>query len=44
LMVGDNLELDVLAARKAGLAAHHLDRAAGVGLIDLVRRPPEPPA
>lgn len=44
LMIGDNLELDVLAAREAGLAAHHLDRAAGGGLIDLVRRPAEPPA
>ncbi|TDD25842.1 HAD family hydrolase [Kribbella turkmenica] len=37
LMIGDNLELDVLAARQAGLTAHHLDRAAGVTLPDLVR-------
>ncbi|TCO30142.1 putative hydrolase of the HAD superfamily [Kribbella steppae] len=37
VMIGDNLELDVLAARKAGLTAHHLDRAAGITLLDLVR-------
>ncbi|HEY3556336.1 MAG TPA: HAD family hydrolase [Kribbella sp.] len=36
LMVGDNLELDVLAAREAGLAARHLDRAAGGTLLDLL--------
>ncbi|MGW1340260.1 HAD family hydrolase [Kribbella sp. NPDC002412] len=37
VMIGDNLELDVLAARQAGLAAHHLDRAAGISLLDLLR-------
>lgn len=37
LMVGDNLELDVLGARAAGLTAEHLDRAAGVTLAQLVR-------
>ncbi|MBP2349505.1 putative hydrolase of the HAD superfamily [Kribbella aluminosa] len=36
LMVGDNLELDVLAARKAGLTARHLDRAAGDTLLQLL--------
>jgi putative hydrolase of the HAD superfamily len=36
-MIGDNLELDVLAARQAGLTAHHLDRTAGVSLLDLLR-------
>jgi len=38
LMIGDNLDLDVLGARAAGLAAAHLDRAAGITLADLVRR------
>ncbi|MGZ0150762.1 HAD family hydrolase [Kribbella sp. WER1] len=38
LMVGDNLELDVLAARRAGLAARHLDRPAGGTLTQLVVR------
>lgn len=38
LMIGDNLELDVLAARAAGLTALHLDRAAGITLAELVRR------
>lgn len=38
LMIGDNLELDVVAARAAGLTAVHLDRAAGTTLTDLVRR------
>lgn len=38
LMIGDNLELDVVAARAAGLTAAHLDRAAGTTLADLVRR------
>jgi putative hydrolase of the HAD superfamily len=37
LMIGDNLELDVLGARAAGLTAEHLDRAAGVTLAQLVR-------
>jgi putative hydrolase of the HAD superfamily len=37
LMIGDNFELDVVAARAAGLTAHHLDRAAGVTLAQLVR-------
>ncbi|MET9313732.1 HAD family hydrolase [Kribbella sp. NPDC003505] len=37
LMIGDNLDLDVLAARAAGLAARHLDRAAGTVLTDLLR-------
>jgi putative hydrolase of the HAD superfamily len=36
LMIGDNLELDVLAARAAGLTAHHLDRAAGITLTQLL--------
>ena len=36
VMIGDNLELDVLAARQAGLTAHHLDRAAGHTLLDLI--------
>ena len=38
LMIGDNLEVDVLGAHAAGLAALHLDRAAGITLADLVRR------
>jgi putative hydrolase of the HAD superfamily len=38
LMIGDNLELDVVGARAAGLTALHLDRAAGITLADLVRR------
>lgn len=38
LMIGDNLELDVIAARAAGLSAHHLDRAAGATLTELVGR------
>jgi putative hydrolase of the HAD superfamily len=37
-MIGDNLELDVVGARAAGLTAQHLDRAAGITLADLVRR------
>jgi putative hydrolase of the HAD superfamily len=37
LMIGDNLELDVLAARAAGLSAEHLDRPAGGTLDQLVR-------
>jgi putative hydrolase of the HAD superfamily len=36
LMIGDNLELDVLAARRAGLTAHHLNRATGAVLTDLL--------
>jgi putative hydrolase of the HAD superfamily len=36
VMIGDNLDLDVLAARKAGLSAHHLDRAAGITLLELI--------
>jgi FMN phosphatase YigB (HAD superfamily) len=28
-LFGDNLELDVVGARSAGLTAQHLDRAAG---------------
>jgi putative hydrolase of the HAD superfamily len=36
LMLGDNLQLDVIAARQAGLAARHLDRAAGKTLLDLL--------
>ncbi|HET6988945.1 MAG TPA: HAD family hydrolase [Kribbella sp.] len=36
LMIGDNLELDVLAARAAGLTARHLDRAAGITLTELL--------
>jgi putative hydrolase of the HAD superfamily len=38
LMIGDNLELDVVGARAAGLTAQHLDRAAGITLADLVSR------
>jgi putative hydrolase of the HAD superfamily len=38
MMIGDNLDLDVLAARKAGLTAHHLDRPAGITLGQLIRR------
>jgi putative hydrolase of the HAD superfamily len=37
MMIGDNLELDVLAARQAGMTAHHLDRTAGITLLDLIR-------
>ncbi|QNE19149.1 HAD family hydrolase [Kribbella qitaiheensis] len=37
LMIGDNLDLDVLGARAAGLTAEHLDRAAGVTLTQLIR-------
>jgi putative hydrolase of the HAD superfamily len=37
LMIGDNLEKDVLGARAAGLSAEHLDRAAGITLAQLVR-------
>jgi putative hydrolase of the HAD superfamily len=36
LMIGDNLELDVVAARAAGLSAEHLDRPAGITLLQLV--------
>lgn len=36
LMIGDNLELDVVAARSAGLRAEHLDRAAGITLTQLI--------
>ena len=36
VMIGDNLELDVLAARAAGLTAHHLDRNAGLTLTQLL--------
>jgi putative hydrolase of the HAD superfamily len=36
LMIGDNLELDVIAARSAGLTAHHLDRSAGITLTRLL--------
>ena len=38
VMIGDNLELDVLAARQAGLTAHHLDRAAGLTLTEILAR------
>ncbi|GAA1606516.1 HAD family hydrolase [Kribbella sancticallisti] len=37
LMIGDNLELDVVGAHAAGLSAEHLDRAAGITLAELVR-------
>lgn len=37
LMIGDNLDLDVVAARAAGLNAVHLDRAAGHDLGALLR-------
>jgi putative hydrolase of the HAD superfamily len=36
LMIGDNLELDVLGAQAAGLAARHLDRATGHTLLELL--------
>ena len=36
LMIGDNFELDVVAARVVGLTALHLDRAAGITLTDLL--------
>ncbi|TDO49642.1 putative hydrolase of the HAD superfamily [Kribbella sp. VKM Ac-2571] len=36
LMIGDNLELDVVAAQAAGLTARHLDRAAGQTLLELL--------
>jgi putative hydrolase of the HAD superfamily len=36
MMIGDNVDLDVLAARKVGLTAHHLDRAAGITLLELI--------
>jgi putative hydrolase of the HAD superfamily len=39
LMIGDNLELDVLGAQNAGLTARHLDRSVGQtlpGLLDLM--------
>lgn len=36
LMIGDNLELDVLGAQAAGLTARHLDRAAGITLTQLL--------
>lgn len=36
LMIGDNLEADVRGAQAAGLAARHLDRAAGQSLLDLI--------
>ncbi|WP_329003654.1 HAD family hydrolase [Kribbella sp. NBC_00709] len=36
LMIGDNLELDVLGAQAAGLAARHLDRAIGMTLTQVV--------
>jgi putative hydrolase of the HAD superfamily len=38
LMIGDNLDLDVLGARAAGLTAEHLDRAGGITLAQLIRR------
>jgi putative hydrolase of the HAD superfamily len=38
MMIGDNYDLDVAGPRQAGLTAHHLDRAAGITLADLVRR------
>ena len=36
LMIGDNLERDVLAAQVAGLTARHLDRAAKITLTQLL--------
>jgi putative hydrolase of the HAD superfamily len=46
LMVGDNLEVDVVAARVAGLSALHLDRPAGHDLHELLATAlrPENPA
>lgn len=45
LMIGDNLALDVLGARAAGLTAEYLDRAAGITLTQLIRSTdsPKPP-
>jgi putative hydrolase of the HAD superfamily len=37
VMIGDNYDLDVAAARQAGLTAHHLDRTTGTTLLDLLR-------
>ncbi|MET7277793.1 HAD family hydrolase [Kribbella sp. NPDC005582] len=37
LMIGDNLDLDVLGAQAAGLSATHLNRPAGAVLTDLLR-------
>lgn len=37
-MIGDNYDLDVAAARNAGLTAHHLNRATAITLTDLIRR------
>ncbi|GAA1604948.1 MULTISPECIES: HAD family hydrolase [Kribbella] len=42
LMIGDNLELDVLAPQAAGLSARHLDRATGGTLLDLLSDDPPP--
>lgn len=39
LMIGDNLELDVLGARAVGLVARHLDRSAGHTLPELLGLP-----
>jgi putative hydrolase of the HAD superfamily len=36
LMIGDNLDLDVLAPRALGLTAHHLNRSAGTTLTQLL--------
>jgi putative hydrolase of the HAD superfamily len=36
LMIGDNLEVDVLGAQRAGLSARHLDRTVGQTLPDLL--------
>ncbi len=42
VMIGDNPELDVRAARAAGLSAVHLDRAAGHELRELVETASRP--
>ncbi|GAA2797605.1 HAD family hydrolase [Kribbella solani] len=36
LMIGDNLELDVIGAQAAGLSARHLDRRSGGTLLELI--------
>lgn len=36
LMIGDNLELDVVGAQAVGLTARHLDRTTGITLTELL--------
>jgi len=42
LVVGDNLDLDVTAARATGLSAAHLDRRVGHDLLATALRPKNP--